>query len=84
LSFTPNRELLIEQFSDFTSTSAINMPIVMDLKALKTYQFLLKPHYLVNLILAASFFILKNLPHLCNAIFETCEYEMVSNYSYSY
>lgn len=49
----------------------------MGFKSLSKYKFLLQPHYFCNLILAASFFILKEVPYVCHLIFGTCEYEMV-------
>ncbi|XP_067930218.1 thioredoxin-related transmembrane protein 2 homolog [Watersipora subatra] len=48
----------------------------MDAKTLKTYQFLLKPHYLCNILLASSFFIIKNVYLICDYLFGSCAYEM--------
>lgn len=36
---------------------------------------LLNAHYLTNLFLACNYFILKNIPYLCEYLFETCELE---------
>ena len=51
----------------------------MNLQNIRNYKFLLKPHYFFNLLLAASFFVLKNVPHICDSLFESCAFEMVSN-----
>ena len=51
----------------------------MNLQYIRNYKFLLKPHYFFNLLLAASFFVLKNVPHICDSLFESCAFEMVSN-----
>lgn len=29
-------------------------------------------HYLTNILLASSYFVLKNVPHVCDAVFESC------------
>lgn len=41
-------------------------------------QKILHPHYLVNLVLALSFLILKNVPPFCSFLFEVCELDYVS------
>jgi len=43
---------------------------------------LLHPHYLTNIILATSYFLLKNIPYVCDTVFEACilewrEYEIL-------
>lgn len=47
------------------------------MKNLLNYKFLLKPHYFFNIVLAVSFFALKEIPYVCEIMFGSCEYEMV-------